>query len=440
MRPFIRLVTLAPGHFHAALVQKRSHPAIHSHTFVYAPLHDDLLAYLDRIAQFNARTLDPTSWRLDIRVGDNFFDQFTREPLGNTCVVTGRNRTKIEYIRAAIQTGRHVLADKPWIIEPDDFPKLETVFHDAEVRDLVAWDMMTERFEITSRLQRELVQDRVVFGTLEPGTSSEPALTLESVHYLNKTVAGRPLVRPEWWFDPTEAGQGIADVGTHLADLAMWLLFPDSLIDYRRDVQMLSVLGWPTMLTAEQFTTVTGKPSPSAELIARHPDRDPLRYHGNGVVNYTLRGVSVRLTVRWDYEAPPGMADSHFAEVRGSRAAVTIRPVTLPNAPMRHELFVTANDSADRGPLLAVLREKCAGWQREYPGIAVRDQGTTCQLVIPDGLRSSHEDHFAAVIDEFAGHVGKPRQIPLCERANLLAKYFVTTQAVAMMRLNPAST
>ena len=37
--------------------------------------------------------------------------------------------------------------------------------------------------------------------------------------YYYKTVSGVPLKRPAWFFDVTQAGEGLSDVGTHLIDL-----------------------------------------------------------------------------------------------------------------------------------------------------------------------------------------------------------------------------
>ena len=43
----------------------------------------------------------------------------------------------------------NVLADKPWIIASTDMPKLQLVLDQAEKKGVVAYDIMTERFEIT---------------------------------------------------------------------------------------------------------------------------------------------------------------------------------------------------------------------------------------------------------------------------------------------------
>src|SRR5262245_37334407 len=67
MKP-IRLMTLAPGHFHAALVQKRMHPAVAPRSYVYGPLDSDTASHFECIAAFNTRRDDPTAWELDLRV------------------------------------------------------------------------------------------------------------------------------------------------------------------------------------------------------------------------------------------------------------------------------------------------------------------------------------------------------------------------------------
>ena len=96
----------------------------------------------------------------------------------------------------------------------------------------MAFDIMTERFEITSMLQRALVNDADVFGSILNGTTEEPAVYMESVHHILKLVAGVPDLRPVWFFDVEEQGEALADVGTHLR-LVQWTLFPDPAIDFR---------------------------------------------------------------------------------------------------------------------------------------------------------------------------------------------------------------
>jgi hypothetical protein len=58
----IRLMILDPGHFHAALVQKKMNPSIARQVHVYAPEGAELQDYLSRIQGFNCREQDPTQW------------------------------------------------------------------------------------------------------------------------------------------------------------------------------------------------------------------------------------------------------------------------------------------------------------------------------------------------------------------------------------------
>src|SRR4051812_886189 len=320
----VRLVTLAPGHFHAALVQTRTLPGVDPHVHVYGPLDTDLVAHLDRIARFNVRPDDPTRWTVDVHAGPDWLDRFLAERPGNAVVIAGRNRPKIDLILTAVSADYCVLADKPWIVEAADFLKLKQVFAEADRNGVFAWDIMTERFECTTRLQRDLMRDAAVFGDPVPGTPDELALELESVHFLSKQVAGAPLRRPAWWFDPAIAGEAMADVGTHLADLALWLLFPVEAIDYRTDVEVLAATRWPTGVRLDDFQRITGLPDIPAKL-AHLRDEDGLTYWGNGSATVRIRDCIVRLTTRWGVRADGPDGDTHFAAARGSRSMVTVR-------------------------------------------------------------------------------------------------------------------
>src|SRR5438445_9021313 len=154
--PEIRFMTLDPGHFHAALVQKEMYPGVSRKVDVYASLGTDLIDHLARVSRFNTRKENPTAWELEVHTGPDFLERMCRERPGNAVVVSGRNRGKIGRIQASLDAGLHALVDKPWILEAPDLPKLERALTTAEERGLVALDIMTERFEVTTQLQREL--------------------------------------------------------------------------------------------------------------------------------------------------------------------------------------------------------------------------------------------------------------------------------------------
>jgi predicted dehydrogenase len=416
----VKLVTLAPGHFHAALVQKAMVRGVDPHVNVYAPLSADLIAHLNHIACFNARPDHPTNWTVDVHAGPDWLDRFLADRPGNAVVIAGRNRPKIDLILAAVEAGYCVLADKPWIVEAADFPKLEWVFAEADRNGVYAWDIMTERFEEATVIQRELIQNPDVFGDALPGTADEPALELESVHYLIKQVAGVPLRRPVWWFDPTVAGEAMADVGTHLADLALWLLFPDEAVDYRKDIEVIAANRWPTFVEHDDFRHITGLSDIPTELT-QFRDGTALTYWGNGSTTVRIRNHIVRLTTRWGVRAAGQEGDTHFAVARGSRSTVTVRhEPALGSGP---QVFVTPEAGTRPDVLLACGRNH-----------RLVDRGDHIHFPIAEHARTGHESHFAKVLNEFIRHFRAREGIPSCERPNLLAKYYVTTRAVELAR------
>ena len=71
----VRLMTLDPGHFHAALVQKEMYPNVAPRVDVFAPLGPDLVEHLARIAAYNRRADQPTSWELEVHTSADYFER-----------------------------------------------------------------------------------------------------------------------------------------------------------------------------------------------------------------------------------------------------------------------------------------------------------------------------------------------------------------------------
>ena len=254
--PF-RLITLDPGHFHAALVQKFMYADVDPLVHVYAPARDDLAEHLKRIERFNTRTTSRRIGRKKSTPARTSWRRMLAEKPGNVVVVSGKNTQKTDFILRSVQAGLNVLADKPMVITPGDFPRLQQAFTVAASNHVLLYDIMTERYEITTMLQRELSQQPGLFGELVKGSPDEPAITMESVHHFSKIVAGAPLKRPQWFFDVRQQGEGIVDITTHLVDLIQWEAFPEQALS-PADVNVLSARRWATPITREQFKQVTG--------------------------------------------------------------------------------------------------------------------------------------------------------------------------------------
>lgn len=430
----VRLMTLDPGHFHASLVQKEMYPGVAPRVDVYAPLGSDLYEHLKRIDAFNRRAERPTSWQLEIHASPDYFERMLRERPGNVVVLSGRNRGKVDRILASVQAGLNVLSDKPWILRSEDLPKADAALAEADKRGLIAYDIMTERFEITTIVQRELVNDPATFGQIVSGSEAEPGVYMESVHYLMKMVAGAPNIRPAWFFDTAQQGEGLNDVGTHLVDLAQWTLFPGKAIDYRADVKILAAQRWPVVIPEGDFKRVTGE-ARFPDYLAPSIKDGKLEYDCNTLVSYTLRGIHTKLNVIWDWEAPAGSGDTHYAVYRGSRARIEVRQTSADK--YRPEVYVVPATPDGKAQVLAAVQAKIKALQPQYPGVAVDERGGEIHISTPDTFRVGHEAHFAQVTTNFLKYLRDRSGMPAWERPNMLAKYFVSTKGTELSRQGP---
>ena len=425
----VKLMTLDPGHFHAALVQKNMYPPIDSVVYVYAPAGDDLQQHLTRIEQYNTRADEPTRWVEEVYTGPDFFEKMIEQKPGNVVVLSGNNAKKTEYIKASVEDGLNVLADKPMVIEPSEYPLLEEALRLAEEKGVLLYDIMTERYEITTMLQRALSQNPDVFGKLEKGTVEEPAISKESVHHFFKYVSGNPLIRPAWFFDVSQQGEGIVDVSTHLVDLILWETFPDQPID-TTDVKVVSARRWATELDAEQFKKVTGLDDFPDYLNSAMKD-DKLEVFSNGEINFTTRGVHGKASVIWNFQAPEGAADTHYSIMRGTKANLVIRQDAEQD--YQPTLYVEPVGSTAREELEIALEAALQDLRKQYPDVVSRPADDGWEVAIPDALKRGHEAHFAQVTERYLQYLidGK---LPEWERANMLTKYYVTMQGYKMSR------
>ena len=87
---------------------------------------------------------------------------------------SGRNRSEIQGILAAIEAGINVLADKPLIIRREDLSALETALNAAQDRGLILYDMSSARRQVVGDLTRLLRGDPEVFGEPQQAPSTSP--------------------------------------------------------------------------------------------------------------------------------------------------------------------------------------------------------------------------------------------------------------------------
>jgi hypothetical protein len=149
-------------------------------------------------------------------------------------------------------------------------------------------------------------------------------------------------------------------------------------------------------------------------------------------VSYVVRGVHVWLNVSWGFETPPGTGDRHLARFSGTRASIEVRQGPAEN--FRPEVYVVPRPPYDVREVEAAVRHRLEAIQSRYPGVGVMEVNGQLRLEVPDVLRTGHEAHFAAVTRQFLGYLEDPATLPAWERANMLAKYHVTTHGVRLAR------
>ena len=385
------LVILNPGHFHAALTLRERHPLIDDDIHVFAEDGPDVDNFVRLVHSFNDRLVNPTCWTLYVYRGADYLGKLLAQRPGEVVIVAGRNNEKLPLIHLLHARGFCVLGDKPWLIESKQIGLLREVTAAAPL----AMDIMTERHEIANRLQKVFSKQSALFGGFRV-EGDQPAVAIRSVHHLYKMVNKLPLRRPAWYFDPAGQGEGITDVTTHLVDLVQWMTGDGSRFYFERDVEALSARQWPTIVPRDIFSRITGLEDFPASLQGQVRN-GALQYLCNAALSYRLRGVPVEIEALWGLEEPPGGGDLHRAVLRGRKADLIVDQG--PETGFLTTLSVNPVESTGAyGEALAATVEKMQG---EFPGLGFESAGPGFRIRIPQALRTTHEQHFAAVLQSF---------------------------------------
>ena len=424
----VQLMTLDPGHFHAALIQKTMYAEVDSTVHIFAPDGPEVEDFLGKIKAYNSRSEAPTKWTLNTYLGDDYLEKMVADKPGNVMVVAGKNSKKVDYILAAVKAGLNVYADKPLVINPEGLQKLEEAFKVAKEKGVLIYDIMTERFEVTTGLQKQFSMLPDVFGTLVEGTLEEPAISKESVHHFFKYVSGNPLVRPPWFFDVEEEGEGIVDVTTHLVDLVQWEAFPEQIIN-RDEVEMLTAKRWPTILTPEDFKMVT-KLDEFPDYLQKDIKDGLLNVFCNGEMNYKIRGKHAKVSVIWNFKAPDGTGDTHYSIMRGTKSDLIIKQGETEG--FKPTLYIESKGGEDfEGILNGVVQSTIS---QQLPGITLEKiEDTLWKVNIPEKYKIGHEAHFGQVTENYLDYL-EQGALPSWEVPNMLTKYYTTIEAYKMAK------
>ena len=418
MRQKHTIVILNPGHFHAALALRERHPRIDDDVYVYAEEGPDVDNFESLVRSFNDRAADPTRWRLHVYRDADYLAKLIAQRPGDVVIVAGRNNEKMPLIHLLHEQKFHVLGDKPWLIKSEQIGLLKKVASTAPL----AMDIMTERHEIVNQVQRTLVQQSEVFGDYRID-GDQPAVAIRSVHHLYKMVNNKPLRRPAWYFDPAVQGEGITDVTTHLVDLVQWITGNGVRFDFNWHVEQLSARQWPTEVSRHIFSRITGLVDFPVALRGRVVD-GALQYLCNSALSYRLRGIPVEIEALWGLEESQGGGDLHHAILRGTRSDLIVDqgPET------GFQTLLTVNPVEGGQAFAEALTDAVARMQTEFPGLGIAPTGTRFRITIPKALRTTHEQHFAAVLQTFLGYVDQGKW-PGNLDSDLDTKYTLLAQA-----------
>jgi predicted dehydrogenase len=352
--------------------------------------------------------------------GEDCLEKLIDEKRGDIVVLAGRNNTKMKNIDTLNRAGLAILADKPWVTTEEALPFLRSTM--ASDRPLAA-DIMTERYEIATLLQKEFLAEENVFGRVRIEDDGSPAVFMECVHHLYKIVNEKPLVRPSWYFDIDVQGEGIVDTTIHLADMTQWMLFPGTPIDYEKDIELIEARRWATMVPLDKFAKITGTDQ-FHRAIREYVKDDVLDYFCNGELIYRIKGMPVHLREIWYLDEPPGGRDTHRSLIKGTRSDLMIRQ--LPETGFKTELLVVPHENREQ--VEEAVQECLTKWSDRYPGLSTIPEKNALLIQIPDNLRTTHEQHFYRVRDAFIEHLDKGTAPPE-HRSCTIAKYTLLAKA-----------
>ncbi len=420
----VKIIDLDPGHFHAALVQKEMYDEISPEAYVYAPDGPDVKEHLKLVESYNKRAENPTTWAEKVYLGPDYLEKMLAEKPGNVVVIAGNNRLKTDYIKKSVEAGLNVFADKPMVISPDKSGELEEAFQIAREKGVLIYDIMTGRFEINNILLKEISQLPEIFGKLQNGTPEQPAIEMGSIHHYYKSVSGSILVRPGWYYDVEQQGEGIVDVTTHMVDFIQWGCFPNQAIQ-KSDIEMISAKRWPTVVSKEDYKSVT-QLDQFPDYLKKDVKGDKLMVYANGEMIYKIKGVVAKLSVEWRNKSIDGKGDKEKVILRGTNSTLEIR---------NGDFYVIANEKTDLG-LFAGNLEKAITQDLPQVGITMEKvNNNTWKINVPDKYKVPHETNFSQVMQVYLGYL-RAGKMPSSEVTNMITKYYTTMSALRLAKEN----
>lgn len=158
-------------------------------------------------------------------------------------------------------------------------------------------------------------------------------------------------------------------------------------------------------------------------------DDSILLTHGNGSIDYTIKGVYSRITAKWTYDAPQGAGDTYYSLLKGTKANLEIKQGV--EEKWKATLYVWPNDPKDTTDLSQALSNAIKEINKDMPGVTTARYKTGWKIIIPEEYHKGHESHFADVMKRYLQYL-KGGKLPDWEVPCMIAKYYTTTKALEM--------
>ena len=212
-----------------------------------------------------------------------------------------------------------------------------------------------------------------------------------------------------------------------------WEAFPEVVLK-KEDVEMLSAKHWTTSLTKDMFKKVTQLEEYPAYL-QKYVEDDVLKPYSNGEINYKLKGAHARVSVVWNFAAPEGTGDTYNSSICGTKCNIIIKQDKEED--YQSHLYIKANVDEGLNEINSALEEVVNNQLcSQYPGIALERLDNKLWTVhIPAKYKVGNEPYFKAYTENFLQYLTSG-SLPDWEIANMLVKYYITTEALKMAQNN----
>ena len=192
---------------------------------------------------------------------------------------------------------------------------------------------------------------------------------------------------------------------------------------------MVSARRWPTLISKEEFKGVTGFDD-FPDYLQKDVKDGKLNVFANGEMIYQIKGVYAKVSVEWQYQAPPGGGDTHYSVMHGTGCDLIIKQSA--DEKFLPTLYITSVKGSNMKDFSSKLTKVLKSLPYDSLQVVTVDKNTL-KIDIPSKYRVTHEEHFAQVTERFLRYL-KEGKLPDWDVPDMITKYYTTTSALKMAK------